>query len=419
MNPMALLTAMIKTLMAALLVLAALALPGRAASFSMKRGLNLDQWTTWPGEDKWGDRRAILPYPEWRKFVGDDDLKALKSAGFDFLRMPVDPSPFLSGETLALRDELYASVLASVRMINRAGLKVIVDMHLIPSGSSRNIGMGEVMDDPQMFDAYVEMVRRMARTLADEDPRHVAFELMNEPVVDCDVDGSGLWPERQQKLFAAARSSATGLTLILTGACYSSAASLAKIDPKAIADDNIIWTFHSYDPFLLTHQGATWAGDFIPYVTGLPYPLSAVPRAQLDAALNTIRARIKAEAPWARQSGLLAYLDEQVASLDTDQKLREIMDAPFTRVEAWAKANGIKPENITLGEFGMIRQEYGNPYVMPAEYRAVYVRDMIARAEAHGFSWSVWSYGGAFGIVDAFGGDKAEPDVMDAIRSLH
>ncbi|TJW41901.1 MAG: glycosyl hydrolase, partial [Mesorhizobium sp.] len=87
-----------------------------------------------------------------------------------------------------------------------------------------------------------------------------------------------------------------------------------------------------------------------PYVTGLPYPLSAVPRAQLEAVLDRIRARIKAEAPWARQSGLLAYLYEQVASLDTDEKLRETMDAPFTRVEAWAKANGIKPENITLGE---------------------------------------------------------------------
>ncbi|RWE59000.1 cellulase family glycosylhydrolase [Mesorhizobium sp.] len=416
---MALLTAMIKTLMAALLVLAALVMPAQTASFSMKRGLNLDQWTTWPGEDKWSDPQAILPYPEWRKFLNDDDLKALKSAGFDFLRMPVDPSPFLSGETLTLRDNLYASVLDSVRMINRAGLKVIVDMHLIPSGSSRKIGMGVVMDDPKMFEAYVEVVHKMARTLADEDPRQVAFEPMNEPVVDCDADGTSFWPERQQRLFAAARSSATKLTLILTGACYSNAASLAKIDPKAIPDDNIIWTFHTYDPFLLTHQGATWAGDFIPYVTGLPYPLSAVPRAQLEAALDTIRARIKAEAPWTRQSGLLAYLDEQVASMDTDEKLLRIMDAPFKTVEAWAKANGIKPENITLGEFGMIRQEYDNAQETPAEYRAAYVRDMIARAEAHGFSWSVWSYGGAFGIVEAFDGDKAEPDVMDAIKSLH
>ncbi|WP_245509130.1 cellulase family glycosylhydrolase, partial [Mesorhizobium sp. M4B.F.Ca.ET.019.03.1.1] len=262
--------------------------------FSMKRGLNLDQWTTWTGEEKWNDPTAILPYPEWRKFLKEDDLKALKDAGFDFLRMPVDPSPFLSDETLALRDDLYASVLDSARMINRAGLKVIVDMHLIPAGGNRKTGMGQVMDDPGTFDAYVDVVRKMARTLSNEDPGQVAFEPMNEPIVDCDGDGTNLWPERQKKLFAAARSSATRLTLILTGACYSNAASLARIDPKLIADDNIIWTFHSYDPFLLTHQGATWAGDFIQYVTGLPYPLTAVPKAQLDLTLDTIRDRIRA-----------------------------------------------------------------------------------------------------------------------------
>ncbi|MDG4878856.1 cellulase family glycosylhydrolase [Mesorhizobium sp. WSM4935] len=415
---MALLGTMIKTLMAVLLALGALALPAGAATFSMKRGLNLDQWVTWPAEDKWGERQAILPYPEWRKFIKEDDLRALKNAGLDFLRMPVDPSPFLSDRTTALRGDLYASVLDSARMINRAGLKVIVDLHLIPAGSNRKIGMGQVMDDPAAFDAYAEVVRSMARTLAKEDPNQVALELMNEPLVDCEANGTSLWPERQKKLFAAARSSATRLTLVLTGGCYSNAASLAKVDPKAIPDDNIIWAFHSYDPFLLTHQGASWAGDFIPYVTGLPYPLTAVPKAQLDMTLDTIRDRIRAEAPWARRSGLLAYLDEQVATMDSPEKLLGVMDAPFATVDAWAKANGVKSQDITLGEFGMIRKEYGNGFVMPAAYRAAYVRDMIARAEAHGFSWSVWSYGGAFGIVDAFDGEKAEPDVMDMIRSL-
>ncbi|MDX8441569.1 glycoside hydrolase family 5 protein [Mesorhizobium australafricanum] len=415
---MALLGTMIKTLMVALLAFAALALPAEAATFSMKRGLNLDQWVTWPTEDKWGDREAILPYPEWRKFLKEDDLEALKDAGLDFLRMPVDPSPFLSDQTTALRGDLYAGVLDSARMINRAGLKVIVDLHLIPAGGNRKIGMSEMMDDPATFDAYVEIVRNMAKTFATEDPRLVALELMNEPIVDCDENGTDLWPERQKQLFAAARASATRLTLVLTGGCYSNAASLAKVDPKAIPDDNIIWAFHSYDPFLLTHQGATWAGDFIQYVTGLPYPPTAIPKARLDMALDTIRGRIRAEAPSARQSGMLAYLDEQVATMDSPEKLLAAMEAPFKTVDAWAKANGIKPQDITLGEFGMIRKEYGNGFVMPAAYRAAYVRDMIARAEAHGFSWSVWSYGGAFGIVDAFDGQKAEPDVMDVIRSL-
>ncbi|WP_246676777.1 hypothetical protein [Mesorhizobium sp. B2-4-15] len=56
---MALLRAMIKTLITALLVLLALASPSHAATFSMKRGLNLDLWVTWPGEGQWGDASSI------------------------------------------------------------------------------------------------------------------------------------------------------------------------------------------------------------------------------------------------------------------------------------------------------------------------------------------------------------------------
>jgi endoglucanase len=412
------LASMFKAGLLGLALLSVAAPAADAASFSMKRGINLDIWVTWPDESQWGDEKAILPFPEWRKSVTEADLKSLKDNGFDFVRMPVDPSPFLSAKTVGLRDKLFASVLESVRLVNASGLKVIVDMHLVPAGGNRSLGMAEVMNDPKLFDAYVDLTRAMAKSLSKEDPALVAFEAMNEPVIDCKDEKTSLWPEKLQRLFAAARASATRLTLVLTGACYSNAESLAKLDPKTIPDDNVIWTFHSYDPFLLTHQGATWAGDFIPYVTGLPYPPYAVPRTELDAALDKVRAKIKAEAPWTRRSGMLAYLDEQIATMDTEDKLLAVMDAPFKTVDAWATKHGIKPENIFLGEFGMIRQEYGNPYVMPAKYRAAYVRDMSARAEAHGFSWSVWSYGGAFGVVEQFDGKPAEPDVLEMVRGL-
>ncbi len=415
---MTLLMARIKTLILATLAALAVAMPCQAAAFTMKRGLNLDAWTTWPGADKWGDAQAMLPFPEWRRFMGEADLERLKDAGFDFLRMPVDPSPFLSDRTAALRADLFASVLESARLVNRAGLKVVVDLHLMPSGGNGVTGMNEVMGDPALFDRYVEFVRAMARTLSGEDPRFVALEPMNEPVTDCEGEGADSWPQRLRRLFAAARASATRLTLVLSGACYSSGAALARVVPGAIPDDNVIWTFHSYQPFLLTHQGATWAGDFIRYVTGLPYPPTAVPRAELDEALAAVRRTIEAEAPPTRRADMLAYLDGQIATIDTGEKLRADMEAPFEAVAAWAKANGISPQNVMLGEFGMIRQEYGNPYVVPGRYRAAYVRDMIGIAEKHGFSWAIWSYGGTFGIVDAFDGDKAAPEVMDMVRRL-
>ncbi|SMH55793.1 glycoside hydrolase family 5 protein [Mesorhizobium australicum] len=408
----------IKRALTAAAVALAFAAPAAAATFEAHRGINLDIWTTWPDESRWSERDAILPFPEWRKSVTEADLAALKAAGLDFVRMPVDPSPFLSSETDGLRDDLFASVLESARMANAAGLKVIVDLHLMPAGSNRSIGMGQVMQDPALFDRYVELVRRMGRTLAKEDPSRLAFELMNEPTLACQGAEQRDWEDRLTRIFAAARASATRLTLVLSGSCWGTAEGLAALDPKIVPDANVIWSFHSYAPFLLTHQGATWAGDFIPHVTGLPYPLDALPKADLDAAVETIRATIRRDAPWARRSGMLAYLDEQLAALDTPDKLAAALAQPFELVERWAEKNGVPPAQIILGEFGMIRQEYGTRTVVPARYRAAYLHDMISLAEKRGYAWSMWGYGGAFGVVEEFDGRKAEPDVMDMIRGL-
>lgn len=412
---MALLPALIKNGLAVALALAFCAAPAAATTFKAKRGLNLDLWVTWPGEERWEDPDVLLPFPEWRRSLDAARLRALKADGFDFLRMPIDPAPLLSDKTLALRDRLYDDVLASVRLATAAGLKVVVDMHSIPWGDDRTFSTGKAMDDPAMFDAYVEMLRRIAGMLASEDPEMVALEVMNEPTMEC---GDGTWQERLKRLFAAARASATRLTLLLPGACWGSADGLSRLDPAAFPDDNLIWTFHAYEPFLLTHQGATWAGDFIPYVTGIPYPPSSVSKDEIDVILGAIRGRMENEAPLTRRAGLLAYLGEQYAEIDTPEKLQAVMAKPFETVAAWARQHGVAPENILLGEFGMIRQEYGTEFVMNPEWRAGYVRDMIGLAEKNGFAWSIWGYGGAFGVVEAFDGRAAEPDVLDVVRGL-
>jgi endoglucanase len=43
---------------------------------------------------------------------------------------------------------------------------------------------------------------------------------------------------------------------------------------ERLADDNIIYTFHFYEPFLFTHQGADWVGDQVA-TTGIPFPYDA------------------------------------------------------------------------------------------------------------------------------------------------
>ena len=417
---MTLMATWIKNGLYAAFALVAIALPtAEAATFSMKRGINLDQWVTWPPESSWGDDTVLFPFPEWRRHVGEAELATLKAAGFDFIRMPVDPAPFLSSVSADSRDRLLRELRDAVGLINRAGLKVVVDIHLIPHGAVEPTGMEGVMAGEPAFEAYLDVVRDLGRTLSAEDPVKVAFELMNEPGTECDAAGKAKWNAMLGKLFAAARSSATQQTLILPGGCGGSAEGLAAVDPATIPDDNVIWTFHSYQPFLLTHQGAEWAGDFIRYVTGLPYPLDALPKNEFERTMETIRQRIRDEAPAARRAGMLAYLDEQVAAIDSREELSATMEAPFQIIADWAKAHAIPPGNIFLGEFGMIRQEYGSPFLMPGEWRAAYGRDVIALAERHGFAWAIWSYGGAFGIVDGFDGEKAGPEVMEAVRNLN
>lgn len=394
----------------------AMLMPSLSAPLSLNRGLNLDIWDAWPGEEQWDERAVLLPYPEWSRKLGTDDLRQLKDSGFDFVRIPVDPAPFLSAKTEPFRDALYVSVLRAVRMATGAGLKAVVDLHTIPAGG-RSFGSDRLAKDEALFERYLDVVRQMARTMSREDPETVALELMNEPLAGCEGN-SEEWQSQLNRLFAAARSSATRLTLVLSGGCWSGAESLGEIDPATVSDDNLIWTFHSYAPFLLTHQGAGWTGDFIQYVTGLPYPPYGDNADELDQAVDAIRNRIRAQAPLMRRSGMLSYLDELLAEVDTPQELSDVMAEPFRLVADWAERHGIARGNILLGEFGMIRQEYGTPDIMNPKWRAAYVTDMIALAEDHGFSWSIWGYGGAFGVVESFGGAEAEPNILDAVKNL-
>jgi len=400
------------------LAAALLAQPAAAAQFSVSRGINLDQWITWPGPERWNTQAVLGNFPEWKAHLDDADLAELRAAGLDFVRMPVDPAVFL----VAMEDRRTARLLGeigeAVDRLRAARLKVIVDLHTIPrDAESAAPGIGQILAEPAPFAAYRRLVGDVAGYLARYDPRAVALELVNEPVLACGR-GDTQWQRQLIDLHAAARVANPEITLIAPGACWGSADGLVALDPAALADDNMIWSFHAYEPFILTHQGAGWAGANVEHLSGLPYPFSDLGRRDRARLVEENRRRIETRLQGGDRRRAESFLLHNSEKLASGFRLRGEMRKPFRAVARWANRHRIPHDRILLGEFGMIRQDYGKaPATRPA-WRAAWYRDMIALAEEQGFAWAMWSFGGAFGIVDTFDGEKAEPAVMDMVRAL-
>jgi hypothetical protein len=385
-----------------------------SADPTFKRGVSMELWTSWPAESEWSKPEVLFPFPEWRRNVNQEALAALKTAGLDFVRLPVDPGVFMSPQTKDLRERLFADIKATVAELQSAGLNVIVDLHTIPGGDAGRPGSIEtILASDTAFTAYIAIAADFAKRFADT--KGVALELINEPIIDCENATPKRWPAMISRLHAAARQAAPNLPLVVTGGCWGDADMLKDLPETVINDPNAIFSFHSYAPFLLTHQGATWAGDFIPYVIGLPFPPDRFGAADLKSAVRAVEDTIRAKAPVHRAASMIDYLNELIAEIDDPEELTSTLEKSFTAAAEFAKAHNIPASRMLLGEFGMINQEWENPYKMPVNWRVDYMRTISKLAEANGFGWSIWSYSGAFGIVQGFGGEVLTDPIIERI----
>jgi endoglucanase len=398
-----------------LLIAFFLASSASAEPIRLKRGLALDIWVTWPDEKAMMAKGFLDVFPEWRKTVTPAMLRDVKAAGFDFLRVPIEPSPLLlaSGEE---RARLIGETIKTAKLINSLGLKAVIDLHTIPRKGEKT-GTDEILSDPAMFSRYVAMLGELAAALAqDGDPAMMALELLNEPTSECNAirrkGHSPQWAEKLGRLHAAARVRAPGFTLVLSGACWGGAEGLAAIDPAGVDDPDTLWSFHSYEPFLASHQHASWTGGPESYFSDIPYPPELLgakaARILLDAALK----RLNADP--ARTDKRAIRRDMRYNFAEYRAKSRSMLKKPFRIVETWRKKHKIPPDRIILGEFGAIRQDQGR-VVMKPEWRAALINDIRLEAEKRGFAWAVWSYGGSFAITLDDASRQLDPAILPAL----
>ena len=65
-----------------------------------------------------------------------------------------------------------------------------------------------------------------------------------------------LWNALATETIAAIRKLASNKNIVIGGTLWNSVHTVSHI--KVLLDENIVYNFHFYEPFLFTHQGAAW-----------------------------------------------------------------------------------------------------------------------------------------------------------------
>jgi endoglucanase len=185
------------------------------------------------------------------------DFELLKRLGFTSIRLPVAFEYF---EDKHIPDEqIFSHIDNIVRQCGLYGFKLVICYH---SGSFNDDNY--LTETPRIADLWVKLAKRYIHVSPDK----LFFELYNEPP---HMDPQK-WKDAAYNIVTAIRKIDKQRTLIVGASNYNSIYELSRF--VRLADENIIYTFHFYEPFLFTHQGAEWVGEQESTV-GVPFPYSA------------------------------------------------------------------------------------------------------------------------------------------------
>ena len=294
----------------------------------------------------------------------------------------VEPAPLFNEweDPSKLNQEYLKYLDTALDVILAQNLAVIVDIH--PSDEFKI----RLNKEDRHVEAFAKFWTSLAKHLSTRDPERVFLEVINEPMVEDPYRWYGI----QAKLIAAIRSGAPEHTIIASGHRWSGLYELLSL--QAYADPNIIYNFHFYEPFTFTHQGATWAGNNLPYFQKVPYPAT---RDGVMQILDTVK-----DEP-------ARYVLQQYGESGWNA---ERIDREIGNAAAWAAKRHVF---LTCNEFGAFRR-----FAPPAD-RAVWIKDMRTTLEKYGIGWTMWDYAGGFGVVNKVNGEPTADELVVKALGLH
>jgi endoglucanase len=330
----------------------------------LSRGVNLAGWMD----------SATSPRPD------PAVLRALRKAGFGHVRLPVPGEQVMSRFTdeAGIKAQL-ARVEAAVAELVAMGFVVSVDLH-----PGEQFGRLHRDDGKAGMAAAKDGWRHLAGLVKRFLPGSVLAELLNEPDLDPD-----LWQAQAEELATYVRTLLPDTTLVIGPTYWQRADSLPRFKP--LADLNVVYAIHVYDPMIFTHQGHWDPQSPLYHVRELPYPVDAA-----SPAVQGVRRHLERVSPSA-----LRDLDVVISETRKGDLLLNSLKLAVQWQQKFKRP-------LIINEFGVLKEH------APPASRARWLKTVVQAAEASCWGWAHWELEQGFGLVDHKTG-RLDPTIMKAL----
>lgn len=327
----------------------------KEACMELLRGINIGGYLSQCNHEK----------EHYERFFGEDDVRQIRDWGFDHIRLPFDYS--------VVQDENGAEIPEGIELLRKNvlfgqkyGLNVILDLHKA-SGYDFNFAGDEsknnLFTSEELVHKFLLLWKMIAREFGEYE--NVIFELLNEVV---ETENAAAWNILIKRAISVIREIAPRTPIIYGGIKWNSVDSLKLLDPPSTND--VIYTFHFYEPLLFTHQKAFWIEDMT--MEDVPYPWS----------MEYFKAN----------SEILEIKGAAVMKSEYKTMGKEFIRELIGEAVEAARAAGVP---IYCGEFGVIDQA-------PVEDTLRWFTDVLSVFRENDIAHAMWTYKEKdFGLIDS------------------
>jgi len=333
----------------------------------LTKGMNLASWAE-------ANKITSANTKDWK--YNEAVIKLQADQGLLGIRFPIDLDLYvedrlnvLNGtkKKIVIEPMLYTLLDSMNNWTKRYGLSLTIDYHAYDGSYNR-----AASKDPKFREAVSSLWRVVAQHFVHEKREDLFFELTNEPCLSLPegeyIDQAD-WTLLAQMMIDSIRRVDKTRPIIFGDTKWYSLDELVLNKP--LKDKYVIYSFHMYDPFIFTHQGASWTN--MGTMKNIPFPYSPERWSTEFRDFGII-------------DGTPGWVKDQVKRYYQEGNKQHIKNR-LAKVKNWAYDNNVP---LICNEWGAL------PNTAKIEDLNAYFKTMGEIFREMDISWQIW-----FGIMDS------------------